>query len=147
MPGTITVRNVRSTLSKHQFRHANEAELEVGIAQVLTDDLGLHVERQVRISAKDRIDLRVLLPRQGEAPLRLGIEVKIKGDAGAVRRQLVDYTESDAIDALMLVTTMHRHTAEIFQHARPGPTEGLLLARWRLNGMPFEAVLMRRGFL
>lgn len=145
MPGTITVRKVRVALSKKQFQHANEAELEGGIHQVLTGDLGLVVERQVWISAKERIDLLALLPQQDGPDLRLGIEVKIKGDAGAVRRQLWGYTESPQIGALLLVTTMHKHTTEIFQAARP--TGELGLARWRLNGMPFEAVLMRRGYL
>ncbi len=148
MPGTLTVREVRVALGRKRFAHANEVELQDGIAQVLSGDLGLDVEREVRLNPRDRIDLRTLLPQGDDrAPLRLGIEVKIKGDPGGVRRQLWRYTERDQLDALLLVTTLHKHTTEIFQVARPGPTEGIMLARWRLNGMPFEAMLMRRGML
>jgi hypothetical protein len=149
MDDPLTVRDIRNALRREQFRHANETELETGIAKVL-DSLGLTVRRQVRLSDRDRIDIAVDLPRPAGAAVTAGIEVKIGGNAGAVRRQLMRYTECPELDALLLVTTVYRHMAEVMPYATSAgapASETHAGAAWLLNGMPLELVLINRGML
>lgn len=145
MDGTITVRDVRNTLRRQQFRHINENELEEAIEKVLTG-MGLTVTRQVRLSDRDRIDLVAQLPRPDALPLHLGIEVKIKGSAGDVRAQVRRYAEHrDQLGALMLVTARQQHQVQTLAAAVDAPRGAD--ACWILDGMPFDSVLLRRGLL
>lgn len=147
MDDVITVRSIRNALRDHRFAHANEAELETGVEQVLTA-MGLAVHRQVRLSGQDRIDVMTDLPRGDQPAVRLGIEIKVKGPADGVRRQLVRYAGHDQVDALVLVTTMYRHMNEVAIHtetcsAGDNPAGACRL----LAGKPFELVLLDRGLI
>lgn len=86
-------------IEAHRFRYANEDELQEGIAAVLTSK-GVAVEREVRLSTFDRIDLLI-----GD----VGIEVKVTGAGSSVGRQLARYATSDRIAGLILVTNRLRH--------------------------------------
>jgi len=116
-----TAEAIAELIRGRQFVYANETELHAGLAEVLADR-GLSLRREVRLSAQDRVDLLVALP--GRA---LGIEVKIAGAAGDVRRQLRRYAASDQIDELMLITTLRRHLAGLGDDLAGKPLTQVLL--------------------
>lgn len=130
----ITARQVRNAIREHPYRHVNEVELHRGLAQVLAG-MGLEPVREVILSDKDRIDMLVDLPRVGGRPVRLGIEAKIAGTPGDVRRQLLRYSAHDRVDELLLVTSIYRHMTEL------APFRGAL------GGKPFQIALLQRGLL
>jgi hypothetical protein len=79
-------------------------------------------EREVRLGGADRIDF---LFRSG-----LGIEVKVKGQATAVWRQLRRYAvHNDRVRALLLVTTIARHAA-----GSPADLDGVPVHTYVLRG-------------
>jgi hypothetical protein len=81
------------------FRYANEIELQDSIETALLK-LGYAPEREVRLSARDRIDFMI----EG-----VGLEVKVGSCPANVWRQLERYAEDPRIDALLLATTIARH--------------------------------------
>lgn len=100
----ISAAGIATILGAHRFRWASEADLQEGLALCLSE-FGYPVEREIRLSARDRIDLLVH---------RTGIEVKVAkpGSATPIERvlaQLGRYAESDQIDELVLVSTSARH--------------------------------------
>lgn len=96
-----TVDGVVAVIAAHRFGHATEDELQEGLAGVLIR-AGYSVEREARLSARDRIDLLVD---------RIGIEVKVGGSAGDVVRQLDRYAASEGLDALVLASSRRHHLA------------------------------------
>lgn len=144
MDQPITVRKIRNTIRTKQFRHANEDELETGVAQIL-GELGLPVDRQVRLDGNNRIDLVTHLPRPAADPIRVGIEVKIAGQPGDVRRQVQRYATFDQLGALLLVTTVFRHMIEMVGCTTEAP--GGTGTRRLLGAMPFDVALINRGML
>lgn len=83
----------------HRFRYVDEDELQQGLAAALSA-AGLRVEREVRLDARSRIDLLVE---------RVGVEVKVGGPAAALERQVQRYAASDAVDAVVVVSSRVRH--------------------------------------
>jgi len=71
-----------------------EAECQQAIADVLRE-ASIPFEEQFRLDAKNRIDFLVH---------DIGIEVKVKGSAATVARQLKRYEQCDQIRSLILVT-------------------------------------------
>lgn len=98
---SATVTGVVAVIAAHRFGHVTEAELQEGLAEVLTR-AGYSVEREVRLGARDRIDLLVD---------RVGIEVKVGGSVGDVVRQLERYAGSVRLDALVLASSRRHHLA------------------------------------
>lgn len=94
------VDDVLAVLQATRFTWASEDDLQRGLAAAL-DAAGLPVEREVRLSGADRIDLRVG---------RVGIEVKVAGSWRDVERQMCRYAASDSLDAVVLVTSKPGHT-------------------------------------
>lgn len=92
---------VARLLAARRFRFGTEAELQAGIAEVLTAAAIAH-EREVALTARDRIDF---LLASG-----IGLEVKIDGSALDLARQLLRYAAHERIAALLVVTTRARHT-------------------------------------
>lgn len=88
-----------SILRACTFSYQSEDELQQGIFQALTE-AGISSEREVKLTAHDRIDFMVG---------KIGIEVKVDFSAAAVVRQLHRYAQLPQIEALVLVTTRHRH--------------------------------------
>jgi len=97
----VTVDVVVAVIAAHRFGHATEDELQEGLAEVLTR-AGFSVEREARLSARDRIDLLVD---------RVGIEVKVGSSAGNVVRQLERYADSEQLDGLVLASSRRHHLA------------------------------------
>jgi hypothetical protein len=92
---------VLTVLKRHRYCYQDEHQLQEGLAQALTLG-GLPAEREVRLSARSRLDIRTG---------RVGIEVKVAGTADAALRQLRRYAEHPDLDALVLVTTRAAHRA------------------------------------
>jgi hypothetical protein len=98
-PSGATLDRVLEVLGEHRFVWASERDLQAGVASAL-EFWGLTVEREVRVDARSRLDLRVD---------RVGIEVKVKGSWRDVLRQLERYALLDSVDALVLVTACPSH--------------------------------------
>lgn len=96
----VTADTVATVLRGLQFHYSDEYALQDGIAQALTA-AGFDVEREVRLTSHDRIDLLVGT---------VGIEVKVAGRPGSVGRQCKRYLDSDRVEELVLVSNRPRHT-------------------------------------
>lgn len=96
------VDTVARMIATTRFHAADEAALQAGIAQVLgvLDLAGVPVQREVRLTRRERIDFLVG---------RLGIEVKVRGSVHDVRRQLVRYAATGALDEILLISTHVLH--------------------------------------
>ena len=88
------IEQVVEAIRAHRYHFSNEAELQDGIEKVLQFHK-IDMEREVRLSAHDRIDFLCG---------RVGVEIKIAGSAAAVQRQLARYAAHGSIDGLILVT-------------------------------------------
>lgn len=100
---------IAAAIMRSRLTYANEDDLQAGILSLLALN-GIDATREVRLSDRlSRIDLM-----SGA----VGIEVKIKGSAASVTRQLQRYARCPEIDALILVTTKASH------HQTPGLMNG-----------------------
>lgn len=90
---------VHAAISNVRFLWSTEDDLQAGIYAALRE-AGLLPTREVRLNARDRIDLVVD---------RVGIEVKVASTWRDVARQLNRYLESDRFDDVVLVTTRATH--------------------------------------
>lgn len=144
MNTTITLVDIRAELRKVDFADVTEFDLHDGLGHVL-HGMGLPVNREVRLSAAERIDVTTVLPHPGR-DLTVGFEVKVKGPAGPVRRQLLRYAQLAALDALVLVTTLYGHAQELGRAAQAcHPDDNPAGARLLLAGKPFDIILTSRG--
>lgn len=101
MESQSTIDFIAKSLEQHQFRFSNEAELQLGVQQVLSS-LNLSAVREWVLAPRSRIDF--LLPQE-----KIGIEIKVDMSLEGVTRQLWRYADSPAIESLILVTTRHIH--------------------------------------
>lgn len=115
--GVTTASDVAAAICRHSFRYASEDELQAGVAGVLAA-AGFAVEREVRLSLRDRIDLLV----DG----CVGVEVKIAGIPSSVERQMRRYAESDRLTGLVLVTNRARHRPAASMCGKPVVVASLL---------------------
>jgi hypothetical protein len=107
----ITAAAVAEFLRGVRFRYHDEDRLQEAIAAALeTAPWAMPVWREVPLAGCGRIDVRVG---------RVGIEVKVAGQATAVRRQLEGYAHSDAVDELVLVTTRASHHMPAALNGKP----------------------------
>jgi len=92
---------ILNTLRTLTPQYSNEDELQRALAEAL-EDVGVFVHREHLLDLGNRIDLYCPLSATG-------IEVKIKGSARSVTRQLTRYAAFDEIHDLVLVTTRSAH--------------------------------------
>lgn len=85
-----------------RYSFQNESELQEGIASVFAS-LGWVVVREYRLTDHDRPDF--FFEEEG-----LVVEVKVKGATTQVLRQLSRYAESPKVSAVVLVTSLMRHS-------------------------------------
>jgi hypothetical protein len=117
MPDLTTIVRL---LTAHRFRWSNEAELQMGIAQVLAE-AGISHEREAVLSGAGRIDF---LLADG-----LGLEVKVDGAPAEVARQILAYAHHPRITALIVVTA-RAGTASLLP-ASSGGKEIHVVSLWR----------------
>lgn len=96
---TPTMRDVMRALAGRRFQLEDEKRTQAEIEDALKDTFSFlghsHVEREVRL-VKGVIDFVVNRDT--------GVEIKLKGGAGAIERQLRRYAEDDYLTGLVLVT-------------------------------------------
>lgn len=91
---SVDIDAVVAALAAYQFDCTDEYRLQAGVADALAF-FGLDAEREVRLSAADRIDLLV-----GD----IGIECKVVGSPSDVARQCLRYLHAPHVSGLVLVT-------------------------------------------
>lgn len=95
-----TVRAVQSAVSGRRFRYDSEITLHAGLLLAM-NEAGIRPECEARVVG-GRIDFIVD---------RLGIEVKIKGSASALQRQIGGYAADPRFDEFLVITTRPAHAA------------------------------------
>jgi hypothetical protein len=93
-----TLDRLMSVLGSNGYRFSCEDELQQAIASVLTD-CSIHFDREHQMEM-DRLDFRVG---------NVAVEIKVAGSVTEVIRQLHRYSQSQEIEALLLVTSKSRH--------------------------------------
>lgn len=100
---------IAAHISRHRFVYRDERQLQDGLAELLEAD---HVvEREVRLNARDRLDLLV----DGT----LCIETKIAGTPSSVLRQVERYAQHPSVEAILLVTSRVRHSIPRTVNGKP----------------------------
>lgn len=89
---------LRDALGAYRYTFTNERELQDGL-QLVLGCLEWEVEREVRLSARDRPDFMV----EGVA-----VEVKVDGGLSEVTRQIHRYAHLEAVRGVLLVTSRSR---------------------------------------
>lgn len=97
---TPTLAEVLTSLRGKRFRYQTELDLHEGLSAAF-DEGGVAHRREVYVPG-GRIDFVVA---------RLGIEVKIKGTATALERQIGKYALADELDEFLVITTRRTHNA------------------------------------
>jgi hypothetical protein len=100
MTAAERVEEVVALLGGYRIPQGTERQLQDGIATLLAG-AGIAFEREVRLTPRDRPDFIV--------PPDVCLEVKVKGAAAGVERQLLRYAASERVAALLLVTTQRVH--------------------------------------
>jgi hypothetical protein len=90
--------HLEQLLGVRRFSFTTEAELQRGIAAVLTA-ADVVFEREVVLARGERIDFLVGA---------LGLEVKVKGTVEAAHMQLLRYAQHERIEGLLLVSGTHK---------------------------------------
>ena len=120
MTPEIQTRRLAKIIERYRIDVTTEDAAQRAIAACLVEQ-GCEVEREVRLTAADRIDLMA----DG-----IGIEVKVKGRRRMTYALVVRYLESNLVCGLILVT------------AKAFP-----LPQRTINGKPFEVVDLSRAWL
>lgn len=95
--GKTFIEILTDTLSRGRYDLTNEKRVQSGIEEVLRT-AGFTFIREYRLSEQDRIDF--YFPEA-----KIGLEIKIKGQALQVCRQLSRYARSNDIATLVLFST------------------------------------------
>lgn len=93
------IEQILSAIKGQRFDLQNEKELQKQIGESLSST-GLIYSREHQLSKKDIIDF--FLPDEGKAGI--GLELKIKGTAKAIYKQLDRYCQHHEITHIILVT-------------------------------------------
>jgi len=95
-------RQVATVIASHLYRFDSESALQEGIHRAL-DSLEFGVEREAILGPGERLDFFV----DG----RVAVEVKIKGSAAELTRQVYRYAQRPEVEAVVVVTSRSRLTA------------------------------------
>lgn len=112
------IERVIAALSGARFSCTSEAELQAAVGKLLAQE-GIGHAREVRLSARDRVDFMV----DGG----IALELKVKTTGTALMRQLLRYAEHKDVTSIVVGSTTH--------HA--------LLLPETANGKPIHAVHLR----
>ena len=103
------MQTIIATLAGKRFPLEDEKQTQAAMADALAA-AGLHAEREVPVN-RGVIDFVVTFSEPHAPPLRgmrfrhIGIEVKIKGGAAAIARQITGYAAEDGLDGIVLATS------------------------------------------
>lgn len=120
---TPTLDQVHDHLAAYRFHYTTEYELQEAIELTL-EASGWHFRREFYFTKRDRIDFFVGVGKPVNVMgvsiwSGLGIEVKVKGAAAEVQRQLARYAQNSFVLGLLLVTTRARHLPPDELHGKP----------------------------
>jgi hypothetical protein len=96
----------------------SERDLQLAILAVVQEDIAatapgprvaMRIEREYRLTERDRLDFAVLLDTK--TPNILAIEVKVDGSRVATARQILRYAEDERVGGIILATTSARIAA------------------------------------
>lgn len=96
-------------IERHRYTVTCERELQEAIGLVLTRE-GVSFSSEVRLSPRDRPDFMV-----GSTAL----EAKVASWSGQVLRQVTRYMQHEAVLAVVLVTTLRRHSLPAMVLGKP----------------------------
>lgn len=124
----LTAFNVAQRIESYRIRFATEADVQLAIDDIF-HRAGYYYEREYRLSAQERPDFLVSASHAPMARTKetIAVEVKIKGRASDIIRQLTRYAMHARVHGLVLVTTRRLHAARM-------PTE--------LNGKPLAVAMI-----
>jgi hypothetical protein len=116
-------------LSMRRLTLADEKRLQIEIAEVLTSasvlaGSSISFRREVRLGDGDIVDFMIDGPIEG-----IAIEVKIKGNARSIYRQLERYCAHDEVRAIILATNVPMNLPDT------------------INGKPTAIAALGRGWL
>lgn len=100
-PAPVTARQVRDALARYRLPVSVEKAMQDAVESALRAE-GLAFQREVKRGDTDRIDFLV-----GS----VGLELKVKGSAGDVLRQLERYAAWPDVTELVLLTSKGAHLA------------------------------------
>jgi hypothetical protein len=121
LPPTLDA--IVAKLALFRFNFSSEEALQRGLLEAFSRS-GWHAEREVVLSAQDRIDFLV-----GD----VGVEVKVAGGTAGVLSQMARYAAHARIGSLLLVTSRHAHIRAGFPATFNGkPARAISLATGRL---------------
>lgn len=91
-------------LSQYTFNFRDELDLHSLLEQAMTDGVW-HVEREVKLGEKDRIDFVVERVGGGRrSGVEVGVEVKVKASVTQVERQLRKYAVHERLAGIVVVS-------------------------------------------
>jgi hypothetical protein len=124
---------IEKALAGVRFTVSDEAELQRAVEGVLCECIGFTswmFDDQVKLTERDRIDFTIY-DQLNKHQLPYGIELKVKGSAANVHRQLKRYAKTGKLQGLMLVTTLRKH--------------GAIEALWDPRSIPLRVVVVSGG--
>jgi hypothetical protein len=93
-----------TTLSRYTFSFRDEVELHGLLEQAMRDG-EWHIEREVKLGEKDRIDFVVQRSVDGKPNgMAIGVEVKVKASLAQVERQLRRYAVHPRLAGILVVS-------------------------------------------
>jgi hypothetical protein len=91
-------------ISRYSFNFRDEVELH-GLLEQAMHDGGWHVEREVKLGDKDRIDFMAQRMIDGKASgIEVGVEAKVKASLAQVERQLRRYAAHARVACILVVS-------------------------------------------
>jgi hypothetical protein len=124
---------IEKALAGVRFTVSDEAELQRAVDGVLCECIGFTswmFDDEVKLTERDRIDFTIY-DQLNKHQLPYGIELKVKGSAANVHRQLKRYAKTGKLQGLMLVTTLRKH--------------GAIEALWDPRSIPLRVVVVSGG--
>ena len=119
MGSRVNSADLASVLSAYRVRYDSERQLQDRLAEIMSN-AGIIYSREVRLTAKDRIDFMIE---------DVGMEVKINMPTTGVIRQLYRYAQCAEVLDLVLVTSRAKHR-EIPREIAGKPLHIVFLDGW-----------------
>ena len=119
---SMLVQHLRHKVTTGYLKISNESDLQDQLYRVFQNESWAEFKREIKLSDQDRIDF--LDEESG-----IGIEVKVRGNANEILKQLERYAQSDKVKVLILATATFMGLPE------------------NINGKPIYMFHLTRGML